>query len=298
MYGYGSFLASMISIFLMPVSVSVSITMTATFFTALIAYLLEGEQLSKRELSTIVIGFLGVLMIVNPEWFNPGSTVIKRERQDSKNYPYYYFGAFFGVLFAILSAMNFITIRQMSNNMYVSLKTYYFGVMATGLSFLLCVVVSPKLLNFSLIGTPEYPLTLPALNGCIIVGIFSYISQDAMSIALGIVKSGTVAGFYNLSLVISFITDTFFFKRTLVWSDYLGASIIIICTTLQSIIANKDHEESVKAQQSEFYSGYDTMFREPGNNPNDDQEFQMQRSIEGRSPESQDLLNNSQRVIE
>ena len=75
-YGFGAFIAAMISIFLMPVSVSVSITMTATFFTPLIAYLLEGERLSKREVATIMIGFLGVLMIVNPDWFNlPKSTV-------------------------------------------------------------------------------------------------------------------------------------------------------------------------------------------------------------------------------
>ena len=67
LYGLGSFMASMTSIFLMPVSVSVSITMTATFFTALIAYVLEGEALSSREFSTIIIGFIGVIMIVNPD---------------------------------------------------------------------------------------------------------------------------------------------------------------------------------------------------------------------------------------
>lgn len=84
--------------------------------------------------------------------------------------------------------------------------------------------------------------------GGIIIGLFSYVSQDSMSIALGIVKSGTVAGFYNLALVISFLTDSLYFDRKLVWSDYIGALIIIVCNLLQCIIANMDHEESVKAQ--------------------------------------------------
>ena len=53
-----------------------------------------------------------------------------------------------------------------------------------------------------------------------------------MSIALGIVKSGTVAGFYNIALIISFLTDVNYFKRDLMWSDYAGVSVIIICNTL------------------------------------------------------------------
>lgn len=128
MYAFGSYGATMISIFLMPVSVSVSITMTATFVTAIMAYILEGEKLSLREVMTIMIGFFGVIMIVNPDWFNHSSTLSKRDEKDDKKYPYYYLGAFFAFLFAIFSAMNFITIRRMSNNMYVSMKTYYYGI--------------------------------------------------------------------------------------------------------------------------------------------------------------------------
>ena len=74
-YAYAAYGATMVSIFLMPVSVSVSITMTATFITAIMAYLIEREKLSLKELTTIFIGFLGVLMIVNPNWFNALSTV-------------------------------------------------------------------------------------------------------------------------------------------------------------------------------------------------------------------------------
>lgn len=144
----------MISIYLMPVSVSVSITMTATFFTALIAYIIESEALSKREISTIVVGFFGVLMIVNPKWFNEKSSIEKRTDKDFKTYPYYYLGAAFGLLFSFLSAMNFITIRKMSSNMHVSLKTYYFGVISTIFSLFICIFTSPKLFNIFLIGTP------------------------------------------------------------------------------------------------------------------------------------------------
>lgn len=71
-----------------------------------------------------------------------------------------------------------------------------------------------------------------------------------MSIALGIVKSGTVSGFYNISLVISFLTDIVYFDRDLFWSDYTGATVIILCTTLQGMIANKDFEKEIIRQKT------------------------------------------------
>jgi len=45
-YGYGSFLAALISIKLMPVSVSVAITMTAVFVTAILGWIIAGEKIS------------------------------------------------------------------------------------------------------------------------------------------------------------------------------------------------------------------------------------------------------------
>lgn len=75
-------------------------------------------------------------------------------------------------------------------------------------------------------------MSLKSLIWNIIIGVFSYVAQDTMSIALISVKSGTVAGFYNLGLVISFLTDAFYFGRQMVWSDYAGTIIIIVCTSL------------------------------------------------------------------
>lgn len=111
LYGFGSFLASMICIYLMPVSVASSIMMTTTFFTGLLAYWISQEVLSWREISTIICGFAGVLMIVNPSLFNGGGQLHDRVKQDHKQYPYYALGGLFGFIFSFMSAMNFITIR-------------------------------------------------------------------------------------------------------------------------------------------------------------------------------------------
>lgn len=65
-YGYGSFLAALISIRLMPVSVSVAITMTAVFVTAILGWIIAGEKISNQEIITIVMGFGGVVMLTHP----------------------------------------------------------------------------------------------------------------------------------------------------------------------------------------------------------------------------------------
>lgn len=58
------------SIQLMPVSQSVSLSRLLVFFTPLLAYFLINEKISVPEILTIAGGFTGVLLIMNPSWFN------------------------------------------------------------------------------------------------------------------------------------------------------------------------------------------------------------------------------------
>lgn len=127
--------------------------------------------------------------------------------------------------------------------MYPSLKTYYFGVFSTLISLLVCAYVDPQLFALWKIGTPEYPLHLDSFLGCLVIGIFSWTSQDSMTLALEYAKSGTVAGFYNVAMILSFLTDSFYFHREIICSDYIGGVIIIISTSLQGYISNQDNKE-------------------------------------------------------
>ena len=76
-------------------------------------------------------------------------------------------------------------------------------------------------------------------------------SQESMTIALGAVKSGTVSGFYNIALVLSFVTDVFYFHRILVLTDYIGAGLIVVCTCFQGYISNQDNEKNQKKKEKE-----------------------------------------------
>ena len=65
-YGYTSYLMAMLSVNYLPLSVSTPTLMSAVFVTLILGYYVADEQLSKREIVTIVFGFLGVLLVVNP----------------------------------------------------------------------------------------------------------------------------------------------------------------------------------------------------------------------------------------
>jgi len=62
----------------MPVSVSVSLSRLSVFTTPILAYLFDGETVSWKEVATIVGGFIGVLMIMNPSWFVESSNILQK----------------------------------------------------------------------------------------------------------------------------------------------------------------------------------------------------------------------------
>jgi len=59
----------MLSVLLMPVSVSVSISRLQSFVTPVIAFFLIGETLGWAELLSLSGGFMGVIFITNPNLF-------------------------------------------------------------------------------------------------------------------------------------------------------------------------------------------------------------------------------------
>ena len=86
------------------------------------------------------------------------------------------------------------------------------------------------------------------------------------------IKSNTFSPFTNLAIVISFLFDILYFKRIMVWSDYFGTALIIICTIILTFLANDDKSSDATDldQQNSFhlsrYSIFGAMMRMGSNN--------------------------------
>jgi len=68
-YGYGAAVSTVISIELMPVSISISIMMSTVFLTPIVAFFIRNEKLSCLEMSVITGGVMGMIILTNPSWF-------------------------------------------------------------------------------------------------------------------------------------------------------------------------------------------------------------------------------------
>lgn len=121
LYGYMTVIFTFLAVYLMPVSIAVSIMMTTTFVTSIIAWLWVGEKLSVKEIVYISGGFAGVLMLVNPSWFRLDVHLTTQiEMKDKKEYPYELLGFLSAISFSIFSALKLITMRDIGNVIHSS----------------------------------------------------------------------------------------------------------------------------------------------------------------------------------
>jgi len=119
----------------LPFIVSTSVLNASVFTTCLMGWLYAGEKLSKEEIFSVAGGFAGVLLLLNPTFFSGlqiSDLALKmRVGADLAAYPKFNLGIMFGGLFSVFSAMKFITIRGIGDDVHSSLKNYYFGIMST-----------------------------------------------------------------------------------------------------------------------------------------------------------------------
>ena len=122
-------------------------------------------------------------------------------------------GLALAITFTVVNAMKFIAMRELVNSVHSSVKTLHFGIFSTILVLIFMMFYEPTYYAFWLMGTDEYPMTGSQFLGCFIIGFFSWSSQESLSLALTTVKSGTTAVFFNIGLILAFITDVSYFQR-------------------------------------------------------------------------------------
>lgn len=152
----------------------------------------------------------------------------------------------FAAGFSVCSAMKYISIRAIGDNVHTSVKNYYFGLVGAVFTLLVNLYLDPGFFAFWKIGSGKYALTAGQFNVSLVVGIFGWMSQETLAQGLSAVKSGTMAGFQNIAIFIGFAIDIFYFHRKIFFSDYVGSGLIIIFTTMQSVFS---HLDNVKQNQ-------------------------------------------------
>lgn len=211
----------------------------------ILEYFVTSDKLSPREVATILIQVFGVVILLNPQFFGNSHVPANATAAQRNHYMIdYVLGITFGLLYSFTGAMKYITIRAIGDNVHSSIKIYYSGTIGLAATIVICLFTNPEVYKVWDIGTKYYTIDPRQLVVYCIVGFSSYVAKATQILALSAVKSGTLAAFQNISVVFGFLFDIYYFKRTIFWSDYLGASMIVVFTTMQSIFSNFDNKDS------------------------------------------------------
>ena len=152
-FGYMAFLMAMLSVNYLPLSVSTPAMMSTVFVTLLLSFFVAGERLSGREIMTIIMGSIGVLIVVTRF-----DGQIKFPGKSGPNHNFN-IGVFFSIGFTICSALSNISIREIGDNIHPSIKNYYLGVIGTAITILINLYIDPGFFAIWNIGTPNYPIS-------------------------------------------------------------------------------------------------------------------------------------------
>jgi len=118
--------------------------------------------MSGMEVVMIIGGFSGVLVMCNDTFlFSESAKVIDQHLiDDNLKYPKMHLGILLAFGYTIFSSLNYLKMREMGNQIHSAIKTYYFGLLCTGLSLVYATYMDPTILKLWLIGTKHYPISL------------------------------------------------------------------------------------------------------------------------------------------
>lgn len=181
----------------LPLADAQSIAFSSSLFITLLAWPLIGEKAGFHRIFAVFAGFIGVLIVANPDFQNINV------------------GVLFGIASSFLNALYVIYTRK-----------------ATGEdSFITCVFYSSLVASVILgVVLPLEWVTPSPLNGCylLIMGILGGIGQILITTAFGTGSPTLLSPFFYTALIWGMIFDFIFWNHPPGLAMIFGASIIII----------------------------------------------------------------------
>lgn len=134
--------------------------------------------------------------------------------------------------------------------MPISQQVYFYGVFTTFFVVVVGIFVCPEIFAIHRLVTQQYCMTLAQFFWYSSIGVFCWMYTLFAPKALQIIKSNTFVPFTNVATVISFLFDISYFKRLMLWSDYLGTVLIIFCTICLTMLA--EHHDTSSNSSDDF----------------------------------------------
>jgi drug/metabolite transporter (DMT)-like permease len=200
-YGLGAMYCFFYAIAHLPLTDAMLFTYSAPVFTPLIAHWLLKEPLTKRMLTTTLIGLIGVLLVAKPS-----SAVLGIQ-------------ALLGIATSLLAALAFVSIRQMSDTEPAFRIVFYFS--------LFSAIISVLPLSWS-----WQPLSSHDLWLLLVIGLLATTSQIVMSKAYSLAPPGQIGPVAYLAIVFAGAIAWLRWGETPDLSSLIGAGLIFSASLL------------------------------------------------------------------
>ena len=113
-YGYVACVCAYRAIFLLPLSIAMSIMQCTAFVSSIMSYLFGGQSLSFKEIVSIIFGIIGCIMLTNPELFT--QKISMSHIVDQAN-PTYYIGLLYAIMFTILKSLKIMNMSELGSQL-------------------------------------------------------------------------------------------------------------------------------------------------------------------------------------
>ena len=200
----------------LPIATATVIQYIYPTFTVICAYFILKEYIFKRIIISIIIGWLGIALVSQPEWIS------------NDNFIETIIAITIALIGALMTSLAYICVRKLSAKEHPLVIIYYFPLVSIPLSI-------PFLIN---------NFVLP--NGiewiCILgIGFFTQIGQLCITEGLRLLPAGQATSLNYSQVIFSSIWGVLIFQEVITTTIYLGGLCVLISTII-SISASKSSQ--------------------------------------------------------
>ena len=201
---------------ILPIATATVIQYIYPTFTVICAYFILKEYIYKRIVFSIILGWLGIVLVSQPEWIS------------NNNYFETIIAISIAIIGALMTSLAYICVRKLSAKEHPLVIIYYFPLVSIPLSL-------PFLINnFVLPNGIEWIWIFG-------IGFFTQIGQLCITEGLRLIPAGQATSLNYSQVIFSCIFGVLIFQEAITSTIYLGGLCVLISTII-SISASKSSQ--------------------------------------------------------
>ena len=192
---------------ILPIATATVIQYIYPTFTVICAYFILKEYIFKRILISIIIGWLGILLVTQPEWTT------------NSNIKATITAIAIAILGALMTALAYICVRKLSERENPLVIIYYFPLISVPLSL-------PFIVNDFVLPTGTDWIWILG------IGIFTQIGQLCITEGLRLIPASQATSLNYSQVIFSSILGLLIFQEAITKEIYLGGLCVLISTII------------------------------------------------------------------